>query len=178
MNSHNIAQRLARQYLLIGRMIWGVLVVSTGVYAFVAHSVLGTVGPVTDFGREGSLTTVLTVAALVVAILSIFVRNLFLNRPLPVAPGHLKGLNDQQRQELSAAPIDLRNFVFSYPNWLVAHIVALALSESVVIFGLVAVSTTGEFGQFVPFWLGSLVLMGWHFPRPGSSTGSQRASRT
>jgi hypothetical protein len=177
MNSSNTAHRLGRQYLLVGRLSWGALVASTCVYAFVAHSVLGAVGPVTDLGREGSITAILAGAALAVAALSVFARNWFLNRPTPVEPGHLKQLNDQQRQELVTAPTELRQFIFAYPNWLVAHIVALALSEAVVIFGLVVVSTTGEFGRFLPFWLGGLVLMGWHFPRVQTSGGPQRPTR-
>ena len=171
------AQQLVRQYLMIGRMIWGALVLASAVYAYVAYTLSASKEIPPDQSPGDLMFQTLVLLSFIMAIGSVVAKNWILSRQGVEEPNHVKMMTEEQKQVVAGASPEVRGFILSYSQWLVAHIVALALAESVIIFGLVWAMVSGRFGEFVPFWVGGVLLMIWHFPRPGNPSRKPRERR-
>ncbi|MCB0365104.1 MAG: hypothetical protein H6624_10295 [Bdellovibrionaceae bacterium] len=176
MDTPKTAQQLVRQYLMIGRIIWGALVLASGVYAYVAYIMSAQKELSADQGPGDVFFQILVLLSVGMAISSILAKNWMLSRPVGGEPNHVKVMSDDQQRAIAEADPQTKAFILAYSQWLVAHIVALALAESVIIFGLVWSMVSGRFSEFMPFWLGGVLLMAWHFPRlrVGSGRRSDR----
>lgn len=165
MASADRISQLIRQYLGISRIVWFALVVGSIVYAYLAYHFSSGENANSDQGPAGLIVNVLSALAVVAAMASIVVKNWLLNRPGKSGISHVSSLSSEDQQAVQEAPEELRRFIEFYPRWLTAYIVALAFSEAVILFGLVLSMVTHRFSDFVPFWVGGLLLLVWHIPR-------------
>ncbi|HEY0592330.1 MAG TPA: hypothetical protein VGF40_11225 [Thermoanaerobaculia bacterium] len=144
------------QNLLTLRIIWGSLLMSIAIYGVVAAVVAKTMTATVAGGAANPIVLVLGVAALVMAVMAIFVPRAAMRRGgerAPIAP-----------PDPSAPPS-------VPPNVFTALIIRWAMLEAVAILGLVAALIIADPRAFIP--LGAVAIAGMLLSYPGDSVAAR-----
>ncbi|MEQ9618158.1 MAG: hypothetical protein RIG61_03170 [Deltaproteobacteria bacterium] len=172
-------KKLIRPLIIVQQVIWFAITGSIVFYAVIAYILVGS-GGTDDISRSRGLGTALYVAALAVAICSIFYRRYsmsdksitkILSRNIDPARlaqnARTKSIDSVKLGQLeSLTEFELKVFSLMYELQKITFI-SLFLNEIMVIIGFVLAFLSGDPANILPFAVISLVLSFWMFPRSG-----------
>ena len=141
------------------RIVWGALLYSTCVYAFVLLKLSGGEWATMDPPPESDLPTILASLGLVIAPLVLALRKALLGAVALAAPDSINETRVADDAELNGA------LVVAMRQYQTGLIAGLAAAESIVVLGMVGAWLARDPTLFFPGWGLGALLMAMQFPR-------------